>query len=273
MNDIYNKISLEFIHFKTALNKEINNDNWKINANNECYCIKEKWYNEFEQCINEINNKKNITKNTKNNLINIFLSKNKPEYINDISSAINILENKSNIKLISKSFVHSLDFEKIYLKCNSVKYYAGNSKLIIEFKSENNEIYNILLIINPLEEEFSQKQIYNISFSNKVGDKRFEFFRYLIEKEISEKKFSSFQFKAIKLKLNDETSNELKQNKLLLSEKHSESFNIILKFLIAIYYYEMSLTNKNKESMINKKERSYLIFLSPRFKYKNLLSI
>ena len=177
MNDIYNKISLEFIHFKTALNKEINSDNWKINANNECYCIKEKWYNEFEQCINEINNKNNITKNKKNNLINIFLSKNKPEYINDISSAINILENKSNIKLISKSFVHSLDFEKIYLKCNSVKYYAGKSKLIIEFKSENNDIYNILLIINPLKNNIFPKQIYNISFSNKVCDKKFEFFK------------------------------------------------------------------------------------------------
>ena len=75
MNDNYNKISYEFINFKTNLNNEINNSYWKNSGFNECYCIKEKWYIEFEQQINEINTKKNISKDIKNNLIKIFLIK------------------------------------------------------------------------------------------------------------------------------------------------------------------------------------------------------
>ena len=259
MNDNYNKISYEFINFKTKLNNEINNSYWKNSVFNECYCIKEKWYIEFEQQINEINTKKSITKDTKNILINIFFEKNKPEFINDISTAINILENKSNIKLLSKSFVHSLDSEKINLKCNSVKYYAGNNRLIIEFKNEISDIYNYLLIIYQLEKDFSQKQIYNISFNNKVDIKKNEIIKYLIEKEITEKMFPSLGLKVSKLKLGNDTLNELKENKLLSSEKQSDSFNIILKFLIAIYYYEISLTNKSKAIMLNKNEKSYLI--------------
>ena len=259
MNDNYNKISHEFINFKTNLNNEINNSNWKNSVFNECYCIKEKWYIEFEQQINEINTKKNISKDTKNNLIKIFFVKNKPEFINDISTAINILENKSNIKLLSKSFVHSLDLAKINLKCNSVKYYAGNKKLIIEFKNENSDIYNFLLIKNALENDLLQKQIYKIEFKNKVDDKKIEIIRYIIEKEITDRIISSFGLKISQIKLNNEILSELKENKLLLSGKHSDSYNNILKFLIAIYYYEVSLTNKNKEIMINKNERSYLI--------------
>ena len=115
MSDKYNKITHEFIEFKTSLNKEINNNNSKFNSNNECYCIKEDWYNKFEQQINDINTKKNLSKDTKSNLIRLFLLKNSPEFINDNSSAINVLENRENIKLISKNFVHSSFSPEFYL--------------------------------------------------------------------------------------------------------------------------------------------------------------
>ena len=260
MSDKYNKINHhEFIEFKTSLNKEINNNNSKFNSNNECYCIKEDWYNKFEQQINDINTKKNLSKDTKSNLIRLFLSKNSPEFINDISSAINVLENRENIKLISKNFVHSSFSPEFYFKFNSVKYYAGNNRLIIKFKIENSELSNILLIINPLEKILPKKEIYFFSAKIKANKKN-DIFRNLIDNEITEKLFSSLKISAKKLKLSNEFSNELKENKSTPSEKSNESINLILKFLIAIYYYEMTLTNKNKTSIINKNERSYLIY-------------
>ena len=259
MSDKYNKITHEFIEFKTTLNKEINNNNSKFNSNNECYCIKEDWYNKIEQQINDINTKKNLSKDTKSNLIRLFLLKNSSEFINDISSALYVLENRENIKLISKNFVHSSFSPEFYLKYNSVKYYAGNNRLIIKFKIENSELSNILLLINPLEKILPKKEIYFFSAKIKANKKN-DIFRNLIDNEITEKLFSSLKISAKKLKLSNEFSNELKENKSTPSEKSNESINLILKFLIAIYYYEMTLTNKNKTSIINKNERSYLIY-------------
>ena len=52
MVDNYQKISYEFIEFKTNLSKEISNINkFKSSINNECYIIKEKWFNDFEERI------------------------------------------------------------------------------------------------------------------------------------------------------------------------------------------------------------------------------
>ena len=107
MVDNYIKKSHEFITFKTNLNKEISNTNkFKPNTSNDCFLIKEKWFNDFEELILNINNKKNLSQEIRGNKLNQFFSKNKPEFINDISSAIKNLEENSNIKLIGKNFVN-----------------------------------------------------------------------------------------------------------------------------------------------------------------------
>ena len=124
MSDIYKNISHEFIRFKTSLLSEINNKKWNPNTKNDCFCIKEKWFNEFEKQINKFNTNGNTKKDSKNNIIKIFLENNFPEFINDISSAMEILGKASNLKLISKKFVQLLYPEELFL-ININKYFQS----------------------------------------------------------------------------------------------------------------------------------------------------
>ena len=81
-NKYNNNIIQEFLNFKTKLKKEIqNNTNLKSNYNNECYCIKEDWFNNLEDLVSETINK-NKHQEDKNNIIKNYLDKNKPEFIN-----------------------------------------------------------------------------------------------------------------------------------------------------------------------------------------------
>ena len=105
-----------------------------------------------------------------------------------------ILGKASNLKLISKKFVQLLYPEELFLKNNSVKYYAGNNRLIIEFKNESNNISDVLLIINPLEKIFSQREIYYFSIKNK-DEKKIAVFMSLIDNEKTDKIFSNTKLK------------------------------------------------------------------------------
>ena len=277
MNDKYNKISREFINFKTTLNQEIKNTNPKFSINNECYCIKEKWFNEFEAQINQYNTNKKSAQDSKNNNLKVFLSKNHPEFINDIDSAVKIFEGHSNIKIISKNLVILLcDKEKI-LNYNSVKFYAGNNKIILEFNIYS-DVSISLLIISPLE-ELSQQVILYFPISNK-REFKMKFYKTLIENEVSNKSFSQNKIDFKKINITDIRSPiNLKQNQSLDS-KSSQPINLIIKFLISLYYYEISLSNnKNKESIININERSYLInpewieAIKSFYKYQDLINI
>ena len=255
MVDNYQKISYEFIEFKTNLSKEISNINkFKSNINNECYIIKEKWFNDFEERISKVNSQKNINKEKRKNIFKSFFSKNNPEFINDISSAIKNLEEKSNLKIISKNFVNLLYKKEFILKYNSVKYYAGNYKLILEFINSN--ISNVLLIINPLSPLLKQT-IYHFSINNKIEIKM-KVFQALIENEISNKLWQGLKIEAKKLNINFNISKELIQKKSI-EIKNPQSFDLIIKLLISLYYYESSLINKDKEKIINYNEKSYLI--------------
>ena len=106
MNANYSKIIREFISFKTNINKEISNANYSKNiTKNECFYIKEKLFNEIEEKITQINNKKNISQEVKMNIFKQLIQNNNQDIINDISSAINNLENNSNLKLINKNII------------------------------------------------------------------------------------------------------------------------------------------------------------------------
>ena len=259
MNVNYSKISHEFITFKTNINNEITNANYsKNNAKNECYYIKEKLFNEIENKISEISSKKHIKQESKIIIIKQLLTKNSQDIINDISSAIKNLESNSNLKLINKNMI-SFCFEKNFvLNLNSVKYYAGNNKLIIEFNKS--DLSNILLIINPLK-NLSEQTIYTFSITIKKIEKKFDLFKELLQNEISQQIFKTNKIEAKKLNIKRELQEELKTNNSIDSNslQSSNSFNSIIKFLIAIYYYELSLANKNKEYIINLNQKSYLI--------------
>ena len=118
MDDNYNRIFHEFISFKTNLSKQISNINiFKYNINNDdCFLIKEKWCNDFKELISEINSKKKISKEIKRNVLYQFYSKNKPEFINGINSAIKNLEENSNLKIISKNLVNLMYKKEFVLK-------------------------------------------------------------------------------------------------------------------------------------------------------------
>ena len=275
MDDNYIKISHELLNFKTNLSKEISNTNKiKFNLNNECFLIKEKWFNDFEELISEINSKKKLSKKIKGNVLYQFYSKNKPEFINDINSAIKNLEENSNLKIISKNLVNLLYKKDFILKNNSIRYYAGNNKLIFEFINSN--VSNILLRIKPLE-NLSKQTIYYFTLKNKI-EKKLIAFKALIENEISNKIFEAYQIEVKKLNINFQTPNELIQDKSIYV-KSSQSFNLIIKLLIALYYYESSLINEDKEKIINYNEKSYLINpewidnIKSTYKYQELTNL
>ena len=279
MSDKYSKISNEFINFRNNLKKEIENNNPKSNPNNECYCIKEKWFKEFENIIISINNKKNLSFETRNNSLKGLISKTVPEFINDINSAINILEKRGNIKIISKNLVNLLYKKEFFLNNNSAKYYAGNNKLIIEFQNYSEpEISNTLLLINPLE-ELSKQIIYHFSIKNQI-DYKMKCYRSIIENEMENKIAFQFKIELKKISINSlRNSMGLKQNQSIDS-KSPESFNLIIKFLISLYYYELSLSNnKNREFILNFNERSYLINtewidnIKSNYKYQGISNI
>ena len=275
MVDNYKKIFSEFKTFKTNLNNEISNTNkFKPNTNNDCFLIKEKWFNDFEELISNVNSKKNSFPEIKRNLFNQFLSKYNPEFINDISAAIKNFEGKSNLKIISKNLVNLMYKKEFVLKNNSVKYYAGNYKLIIEFINSN--VSNVLLIINP-SKQLSEQTIYYFSFNKKIA-KKIKVFQSLIENEISTKLYQDLQIDAKTLNINFHISNKLIHNKSI-NTKSPQSFNYIIKLLIALYYYESSLINKDKENILNYNEKSYLINtewieqIKSFYKYQELISI
>ena len=279
MSDKYSKISNEFINFRNNLKKEIENNNPKSNPNNECYCIKEKWFKEFENIIISINNKKNLSFETRNNSLKGLISKTVPEFINDINSATNILEKGGNIKIISKNLVNLLYKKEFFLNYNSAKYYAGNNKLIIEFQNHSEpEISNTLLLINPLE-ELSKQIIYHFSIKNQI-DYKMKCYRSIIENEMENKIAFQYKIELKKISINSlRNSMGLKQNQSIDS-KSPESFNLIIKFLISLYYYELSLSNnKNREFILNFNERSYLINtewidnIKSNYKYQGISNI
>ena len=130
--------------------------------------------------------------------------------------------------------------------------------MIIEFIRP--DLSNILLIINPLE-KLPRQIIYSFSIKIPDNDKKINTFKILLQNEISNQIFRENGIEAKILNIKRENPEELKIINSLDSNsiQSSQTFNLIIKFLIAIYYYELSLTNKSKEYIINQNQKSYLI--------------
>ena len=245
MNESYNNCCSEFIKFKTTLkndilynyenkyssNEIILNNKLKISSNN-CYCIKEKFYNDFENLIDKLHHN-----NKKNKNIQQFLSSNSPEFINDIESAKNHLQNKLGLRLVSSKFINCIykNNDIILKKNNSVKYFAGKNKLIIEFN--NNDLCNALLLINPLE-KISNQRIYYFSIKAQK-DFKLSIFDFLINNEINKKLLAKKHIDIKELDIKSQKEIIPRQNRFK-ETNNFESFNIIL-------------------IMLNQKEKVYLI--------------
>ena len=201
----------EYLNFRKKLIKNINNSSISMN-NEECYLIKESFHKKFIKCFENFDNdKKKHLINKDTDFYNYFPELKDEFFINNFSSIITNLTNKIKLILISYKFIYYLYDEEDLKNCNKINYYAGNNKIIIEFKEKNEN--KALLLIDPLNK-------------NQNGVKAFI---------ISIKKENIFQ-KIILEEYNYE--NDKKLNYAIIS---FDKYLGILKLFIHLFYYEKDL--------------------------------
>ena len=222
-------ISIEniFYDFKDKLSQDIDNSSISMN-NKDCYLIKESWCNELVNCFKEYHNNKN-----KNTDFEEFLPKNDPQFINDFSKIISCLKSNEKMIIVSRELMESIYDKDDLKKCDIIKYYAGNKKLIIKF--ENDSSNKALLIINPNYIIQKNRNIYIISINNNEKN-------IYLEELLSLENILNYEIK-------------LNNNYTIIS---LEKYLNILKLLIYIYYYEKALLD-NKEAIFKDNKEYYLI--------------
>ena len=166
----------EYNLFESSLNDKLKST-IPITIGNYCYIIKENQFNKINKLINY--KKNNHLEKDKDNS-NILTFKNEqPEFIDDISSFLDCLSNKINIKFINLKFLELLYDKDILKNHNQVSFYSGNNKIIIEYKEKQN---NALLLINPLETISKVLLISNLNKLNPVIEKN-QLYKELLGKE------------------------------------------------------------------------------------------
>ena len=149
--------------FREELKRKIDGGEIAI-YQNESFLIKEPWIQEFIKSFNDYERQSQNANNYrwrkyKSNSSFSFPSQN-PELVNDFSSAVDCLKNNNQLKLVNKELIELVfTVKKLNLNKNKCYYYAGNRKLIIDYKSEK----NALLLIDPLS---NNPKIYVITKTN-----------------------------------------------------------------------------------------------------------
>ena len=217
------KMIIEFKKFKEDLIHDIQKKIIpKLMNYKECILIEEDWYNEFHKIIVQYKNKKNSYK--RDEKLHQFLSKKIPKFVNDIKSAINYLNKLSKLKLVSNNMIKLAYSDSNNLNnINRVHYYAGNNKLIIEYKEIKEN--DALLFINPLE-VLSNQEIFIFKIKNQNPDKR-NFYRELLSKgEIDLNYFKENKNIIIECKkFNDENNNSSHFEKISKHINNSRQYN------------------------------------------------
>jgi len=139
------QIIKEFNSFEYSLKFKIKST-LVLYGTNYCYLIKEKWYNKINNLIN--NKKNNQLDGNKDNIIQLSLQNEQPEFLDDISSVLDCLGNKIKIKLISIKLLELVYDKNILNAHNQISFNSGNNKIIFEYKERPD---NALLLLNPLE--------------------------------------------------------------------------------------------------------------------------
>jgi len=236
---------------KELINKIDNHENLSID---ECFLIEK---NEWERFIyNKINpynqNKYNI----------LYIQKKIPKFIENFSSALEILKNNKKIKLVKKDLLAALYHDNI-IKCfKSFNFYCGNKKLLIEF----NEKYSCmaLLILNPLDSIINnnmhlyvivfrtlnhmKQKLYASLFSQEF-DLNYDILNNLEYNNIIITKFNDY--KNIDGMYPIEESQKIKRNNYFKD-------NNLLTIFIYIFYYEKYLSIY-KENTFDENESYFLI--------------
>ena len=74
-----------------------------------------------------------------------------PIFFNQISQTIKFLQNYNKITLIGDDLVGLIYKDYNLVRSNSINYFCGNQRLIIEFDGRNSTLLDIMLILNPLD--------------------------------------------------------------------------------------------------------------------------
>ena len=299
----YNEFKDKYTHFKKQLSKNINNSSI-LNGAQECYLIEDSWFTKLKDFSVTFNN---LQKNNKNdnelNSISI-LQKNIPNFINNISTAINCLKTKQKFQLINSQLIESI-YNKNDLKSHKIiTYYSGNNKLIIEFKDNNNKA---ILLLNPLDdinkkiyiviknddqnnlyEELLNKnsEFYNELERNYKGENIIPFKIYInifelflsvfkYEKSFSEKKDNIFKTDEKYFLINSEWLNKFKQyygyhhliELINNKKKKNENFDLNNNKALEEFINEIIINEKNLNSIINEEINPKTIKIDNNYLY------
>ena len=213
------KIVKEFDSLEASLNKKIQSK-VPITSGNYCYLIKENWFNKISQLIYYKKNDK-LDKSKDNNII-LNLNNEQPEFIDDISSILDCLENKIKIKFMSIKLLELIYDIKILKNHHQVSFYSGNNRIIIEYKEKQD---NALFIINPLENISKVILISTLNNINIINDKN-HLYKVLLKKE--KLNFDKIYRKYYKILANFKDFSNICLNQIIEENIQSENDNKIM---------------------------------------------
>ena len=131
----------------TTFKEELKNDisSKTISNKKDCYLIKETWDSELYNNLNNYdgNSYQRKYRRYHSNIVNnnnktFNFPSNPPEFINDIKTIINCLKNNEKLKLQNPELIKTVDeINKLNGRKSMMNYLAGNNKILLEYKYEN----------------------------------------------------------------------------------------------------------------------------------------
>ena len=175
--------------------------------NKECYLINECWINDFNNSYELYqNSKKHKSRYNKTNT-SFSLPKKNPEFLNDIASIIDYVKNGNKFIPVNKELMEFVfkNNKKELTKNNFIYYYTGNNKIIMEFRTRNENNALLLLFNIPIKDK---KDVYLIERTIKEKDYKLlyedilnNFKSYLINNEKYKNKIKTKAIKLLKTKI------------------------------------------------------------------------
>ena len=229
---MFNELKKKYDDFRDKLFNSIKNpDKSKFTLYSEdCYLIEESSLNGFL----------NYFKNNNNSFEKIPLPKNLPVYIKTLENIIDNIQKGKKMRLISKQII-----EPLYRNENDlttipiIKYYAGNNKLIIEYKNKIDD--KALLLINPEDQNSIANRAIIFSIDQNV---KFNLFKDLLSEENNSNIISNQKYCEYIMSFSDYTNEINKKN--------------IIRILVNIYNHQKNLKIK-KEKIFKENDYVYLI--------------
>ena len=158
----------EYNNFRDKLSNQIKNASISLDAE-DCYLITETYDNKLVEYLDK------KEKNDNNNFLN-----DNPDIIKNLSEIIEHLNKNKSIKLISKKLIESIYDKNNFKDEHAINYYAGNNKIIIEYKNNIDNKSLLMIYSNEEKKDDIKKNIFILSFDNQ---NKKEFFNKILSSE------------------------------------------------------------------------------------------